>query len=166
MRGGEEVMETIEVGTFEVMSGWIAVGDPCYSREADRPDLVFQKPCVSGTWTAQVLIGDAESPWGQRVNFLIATCGEGKFSTRRSGVLLVDSGQMSIFDSVARPDDPGDYMGPSFYHECCEAHGEEYASIALGAGVVSSSGYGDGVYNVYLARNEKGLVVGVKVRFI
>lgn len=84
-------METIEVGTFEVTSGSIAVGDPCYNRESDRPELVFEKPCINGTWTTQVLVG------GQRVNFLIATCGEGTFSTRRSGALFVDSGQMSIF---------------------------------------------------------------------
>lgn len=157
-------LQTIEIGNFEVKSGSIAIGDPCYTR--GRIDLVFEKLCVNGTWTALVLLGEGEAGWGRRIHELVVTLGEVDFSKRRFGVVFVDSGQMSVFDSSVRPDEPGDYKGPSFYHDCCIANEEGPGGIVLGAGVVCSSEYGDGAYNVYLARNEKGLVVGVKVRFI
>lgn len=136
--------------TFVVRKA-IVVSDPCY----DREKIIPAKP---GKWTACATMEDCGA-WGERVVSILVHHMDfspvGKNYTTSTSYLGVDSGQMGVFDS-------DQYGGESFYDECCGAT-NPYGFV--GAGFVSSSGYGDGSYHCRVFK-EAGKAVAVEVLFI
>lgn len=81
----------------------------------------------------------------------------------------VDSGQLGVFDNQ--------YLGhiqnckekrlDSWYRSMCRTTlCKKLACAKSDKCYVSSSGYGDGVYAVYVARNEDGQIIGIRIPFI
>ena len=167
-----KITEEEIVMDFEVESGKIVVSDPCY----DVPS--FSIEAKEGTW-----IADYEKD-GVRIKELRATY---------SGVLVhnldwedkatigVDSGQAGIFDkNIFRNDDVVDEEpdfwsgykehsksigGEYWYASCVDIALSEESAGTLKGGAVSSSGYGDGGYEVDVAYKD-GKAVGVRIIFI
>lgn len=90
--------------------------------------------------------------------------------------LGVDSGQLGFFDDTIYPHDKSQFdydpgTSPTFYTQCCKHTLGEYESGAKhgligGKGVVSSSGFGDGSYELVQALDHDERVVGLCVVFI
>lgn len=164
------------LGTFKVESGKVFVSDPCYSRDTDG--MVYD--AVNGDWKATATIREG------RVSILTAVTKDKGGKWERTGLHMgVDSGQMSIFDNrFYKKDSEGkgkcsptwEYMEKdrddgAFYGACCtltcgETNGTEKQGGVLEHGCVSSTGWGDGSYPLFVKLNKAGKVVGVKVKFM
>lgn len=101
-----------------------------------------------------------------------------------AGVCGVDSGQIMFtdpcyvkdfrdemseggeFDCNVAPSAGGDY--PYTYNGACTATTQKFPAGQLGPcqGVVTSTGYGDGLYPVYVKTNDEGRVVSATIVFI
>ena len=90
----------------------------------------------------------------------------------------VDSGQAGFFDlepfaaQSATAIENGNYNQDTehgkFYRSICEqaGEGEEHVPFIVPFGAASSSGYGDGGYNLYVLRDKDGLVIEAIIIFI
>jgi hypothetical protein len=95
--------------------------------------------------------------------------------TKQSRVISVDTGKAGIYDAQFYPmgDDTGDYRDKrSFYGFCCSLMEKDIVGIlatsestTLGVGVISCSGWGNGLYPLYIAKNVAGEIVGIKIDF-
>jgi hypothetical protein len=143
-----------EIGTFEVRSGRIEVSDPCYSGGDGH-----RIQALNGTWIGEIEMSD-EGSWGNRVAKLRAHR-EGILTPPFSfiGVAAVDSGQMSISDA-----DKFHLLPGELYDTVCGKTSP--AGIIEDFAVASSSGYGDGGYDIGVAKDSEGRVVAVEVVFI
>jgi hypothetical protein len=162
-----------EVGKFEVKSGILVVTDPCYGRGTWCMGSLDN--VKKGQWEGYALLSD-EGEWGKRVAELVihhtdrALLSE-DMDTAEEISVGVDSGQAGFFDDSIYPaskDEQGDYGDLStFYGRACEATGSACgAGIVDGAGIVSSSGFGDGGYRCWTKRDAAGQVIGAKIVFI
>lgn len=171
-----------EVGTFEVKSGKLVVTDPCYDRGTWCMGTL--ENVKNGVWHAYTEHVD-EGPWGKRVSKLVICHVDhpsdlGQRMERANFEVGVDSGQAGFFDDAVYPigdrGEDGEFNKDDFYDECCHATvGEDSrspkskgtdAGIIRGAGVVSSSGFGDGSYDCLIFKNEAGEVVAAEIEFI
>lgn len=156
------------LGTFEVKSGKIHISDPCYEYdENDKNCVMTLKDVLNGRYFAKISIegkyNDVESLTIHHEkypefepNFLMGTIG-------------VDSGQAGIFDLKYYAENQCGEFGDlkSFYGLACSLTlSEEQGGIMENAGVVSTSGCGDGEYEVYVRENEIGKIVSVSIIFI
>ena len=160
---------------FNVTNGKLIVTDPCYKRGIRCQAIVDN--VKNGTWTANI------SKHYERVAELEARHAEAfSYSSweRLDAEIGVDSGQAGIFNEALYP--AGDILGEyddttTFYGRACAAtlppelqsqsDTEQYEPFGfIEEGVVSSSGYGDGSYDAFVARNAAGEVVAVKIVFV
>lgn len=164
------------LGDFE-LSDKAVISDPCY----ERPESINRSNAVvdvtPGVWEAEIFIQD-EGSWGKRVAELFAY--GPSYGNRHSWEFLttcgVDSGQLGVFDYAKYPIGvngyDSDYDDPeNWYRRACNETYDEKdklkrAGIVEGMGVNSSSGFGDGSYEVYVARNGDDKVVAIKAIFI
>jgi len=79
--------------------------------------------------------------------------------------LGVDSGQLGFFNEDSYPDIPGDFDGKGgFYDVCCNTTLEDpFAGLVNNCGVVSQSGYGDGIYGLYTYTKNNKIVAAMAV---
>lgn len=157
---------TKELGTFEVSSGELRVTDPCYDPGTWCAGTIRAK---DGTWTAELRHSD-EGSWGKRVAELVVRHEDhaGAEPNRLTGIDAgVDSGQCGFFDAAKYLQHQGGEYGDlsTFYGQACAATATEGGGIVMGFGAVSSSGYGDGSYEVYVHEVD-GLAVAARVVFI
>ncbi len=105
--------QTRELGLFEVASGTVIVGDPCYER---RTWCAGQLAVKKGVWKAVAVKGWKKQPFE----------------------VGIDSGQAGLFDDIvyARDDD-------TWYRSCSAIILKAPGAGVLKNGVVSESGYGD-----------------------
>jgi hypothetical protein len=146
----------------------IVVADPCYIDENDTLESLGSLGVVldgcKGTWVAEIKMD------GGRVGVLRATKhDESAFTSswEHVGDNGVDSGQMFIgcvsgfplnYDAVLAHYQPN---GP-----CPTGEWEDKDFFGHGEGAISSTGYGDGSYPVYVKRNTRGEPVAIEVRFL
>lgn len=164
------------IGVFKVRGDRLMLSDPCYERGTWCQGVVEDvKP---GKYVAKVAIETETHGWGPRVAELEAVhqdfTGAPVYS-RLPFEVGVDSGQAGIFDDLIYPegnrDQGGEFNKDGFYDICCNITLEGGSSccgagVLLDGGVVSSSGYGDGGYAAYAAKDGNGKVVAVKIVFI
>jgi hypothetical protein len=154
---------------IELNGNAVTVTDPCYEPGTWCAKTI--KNILPGKWNCRAFTKKCGT-WGRRIAAL--TIRHEDYPKGRighfAGVAGVDSGQCGFFDpdyfEKNQPDD--DYDNPSsWYRRVCDitSSGPEWGTID-GYGVVSSSGYGDGGYDIYTRRNRDGRVVGVMLRFI
>jgi hypothetical protein len=155
----------MNIGTFELKSGKLLVSDPCYT-DISWCQLGVERAKI-GTWKASIVV-DEVSGWGERVHQLLAV--HSSFTgqetwTKEGKDIGVDSGTAGIFDVEQYPFREGNRRDE--FYEACGAHTlSDHHAGCVDIGAVSSAGFGDGGYPVYIARNKDGEVVGVRIDFI
>jgi hypothetical protein len=172
MKASKAIVTAVE---FEVEDRLI-VADPCYIDTDDGSlaenlksgtlstpggGVVFEG--AAGTWLAEAETQD-EGAWGVRVGKLRLTRKDrtkSYLSRRLShvGEVGVDSGQMGAFCATCLPLD---------YDALLAAYEDDFSRkmLAFGGGAVSSTGYGDGEYEVTAAYDRDDRPVVIVVDFI
>ena len=147
----------------------VIISDPCY-KVGFRGQTALDN-ILAGVW--KVNVDDINNdPWGGRIRSLTVTHKE----YPRTGIkellsyITADSGQCGIFNAdyyaSRQPDD--NYDNPqSWYRRICDItlNSPRWGTID-DAGAVTQSGFGDGMYPVYVARNEEGSIVGIRIKFL
>ncbi len=157
-------MRTIKLGTFNVTEDKIIVADPSYDY-GDCETLLLKK-VLSGKYFASVTTTD------NMITSLKICHSDYKNSDlefERCGVITVDSGQAGFFDKTYFVKKQGGEVGDlnSLYGlSCAVTSSPKQAGIMQKKGVVSSSGFGDGYYNVFVARNSANKIVSAYIEFI
>jgi hypothetical protein len=162
----------------------VTILDPCYIPNSMHMETVIN--ITPGVWEPYVEMKD-EGSWGTRVATLGIT--RKGFRTGFGRVVNyagVDSGQMMIIDTDAisnwegRDDEKwpfgtgaepenrdGEFAGELSYFGACQATlSEDQHGILEDLAVVSSSGFGDGSYPIYVFEDTNGQVERIEVRFI
>ncbi|PSL41041.1 uncharacterized protein DUF4241 [Planomicrobium soli] len=163
------------MGDFTVKSGKLIVTDPCYSAE-DTGIQVHLSNVKNGRWTATVSYTDDEV-----VEKLTAYFAEKKPSGKWHScdkLIAVDSAQAGIFDAALFGKDEAipyevenvygigmDEEGLKYYVACSDAVASDDQGGVIPGGAVAMSGYGDGMYEVYLKYNIHKEIVGVMIGF-
>ena len=148
---GEHVLGKVFVQAGARLGVW----DPCYG----DGDLYEVEP---GEWIGTIHIRD-EFNWGHRVKWLCLARNQATLDPREElRSVGVDSGQMGIY--VIGDDRPDTEHAD--YDKICDLTLGEMAAGLLPYGVVSSSGFGDGQYEVYGRRNKDDLLTSIMVEFI
>lgn len=148
---------------FVISSGEMVASDPCYAPSIHEP--AHKLKTMNGRWLAQRVMTDTHG-MGNRVAELhvfheslaggIHNPGE-----RVTGWLGVDAGVAGFYDRIAFESELKEH-----YEEICElTFGKEQAGC-FNSGVISSSGFGDGGYELFVQRNALGEVVAAKIVFI
>jgi len=153
------------LGNFLVGTSRLYVGDPCYARRGNGSRIL--KGAEKGVWGASVQMVNFGEGWGVRPGVLMAACINDNPKVSKwvtsYGAVPVDSGQVTIMDlKCVCP--RGDFDG--WYKDICDSHlavSEQAAAVA--AGVTSSSGLGDGMYDMKVGYDSAGRVVAVRVNF-
>ena len=149
----------------------LVVSDPCYIDKDDTVGGQTVEMAVSGLglvlegcaggWTAEVEFED------NRVSTLRAVKRnryDGEWRRADTEGACVDSGQMFVGDAEAFGLDYDALLAR--YEKADGEWDERLHFFAFLEGAVSSTGYGDGCYPVYVKYDAEGAVVGVEVRFM
>lgn len=167
---------------FEITSGSLVCSDPCYTTDIWCMGIVNN--VRKGTWLAHSNI-ETVGAWGERnVDLTVHHSGikinESDWE-EISGTFGVDSGQFGFFDrdhyrnsasvqGMPMQDFGEDYdreAGDAWYRACCNITLNKPESWGvLPNGAVSSSGIGDGSYNVYGIKDAYGEYAAFRVVFI
>lgn len=161
-----EGREPQPLGTINLENSVYAI-DPCYepgSRYSGKIDNV--KP---GIWHTFRKIGYCDD-WGFRIAELIIRHEdylEGDIEQLAEGVDVgVDSGQAGFFDAPYYEENKAKENEDEWYDRVSDITlGEKSAGTIDMKGVVASSGFGDGGYNLY-THEVDGKVVGMRIEFI
>lgn len=164
----------VNLGTFQITSGTLVVSDPCYECQQGISGIVEE--ATIGTWIGiidQIDTGD----WGERCAYVCAYHKSIDIEQVTNWeacdfIVGVDSGQAGIFEhQVYRVDDS--VIGETkfmpedrWYSSCCDQTLGEPKAGVINGGVVSSSGFGDGGYEAFIAKNAEGKVIAVQIVFI
>lgn len=163
----------------------VVVSDPCYDIPTWCQAIV--KNVLPGNYRTLVIKGD-EGGWGTRCSRLIAIHEDYAHQDEKfrwelyPGVIGVDSGQAGIFsresyrkDELAEQIGNGDgegfgdgwasEEGDKWYEKICTRTLSNERWGTYSEGVVSSSGFGDGSYNLLVAKKNKK-VVGFVIDFL
>jgi len=168
--------------TFEVTSGAIVCSDPCYTLDTWCMGIV--ENVKNGTWVADIERMDVDG-WGNRIAVLevrhIDHTNVGfDFNEHLPFTGGVDSGQFGFFDKAFYRNDESakdlekyDFSsdfdkedGDIWYRACCQKTLGEESWGVLPNGAVSSSGFGDGSYDVFGVKNKDGEYVAFAVVYI
>ena len=157
----------IDIGIIE-LSEKVIVSDPCYERN-DR-GMVKDLTVKPGRYKTGIVYNDDEE-WGCRIASLFAVhedLKDPKLTDWKSvGVeVAVDSGQCGVFDDSIYPQLEDPAYTEMFYDENCSITLKKIPAGRLknNKGAVSSSGYGDGVYELF-AVYENGECVALMLDF-
>lgn len=149
---------TIELGNEVIVS------DPCYTR---------------GTWCSGTINGVKPGTYRTSLEYMddrvseLKVIHESKNDYRAKWEIQdfevgVDSGQAGVFDSSIYPHgETGDSEDlNTFYGKCCQATRYNQGGSVAGKGFVSSSGWGDGGYQCYVAKDKNGSIYGIRIIYI
>ena len=165
-----EVVDTF----FEVTSTELMVSDPCYTDEGE-----VVKNVLYGKWLGKIARGVEHRPFGLlAVHEEFHSVGFSNGNWERVGnVIGVDSGQAGIFDNAHYKDDSvcegltrryNDIICEEniWYSWCCDRTLDDNGAGTIPYGVVSSTGYGDGCYDMYVLKDKDNkTVVGIMIDF-
>jgi hypothetical protein len=163
---------------FEVVSGTLVCSDPCYELPTWCQGVV--ENVKKGTWVAEVEYNDrGERVKELRIHHKDSHWLSGKME-RMNFTAGVDSGQFGFFDKDFYRNNESakglkkynfgegfdEQEGDEWYRACCALTlGEDNFGV-LPNGAVSSTGYGDGSYEVFGQKDKDGEYVGFGVIFI
>lgn len=140
------------IGQFEVLSQQLAVSDPCYK----MPDIILT--VANGIWEAFIQHSD------ERVSQLIAIQNSNidiEIDEALDDQIGVDSGQAGFFDALIF-----NQCSKNLYDDICDITLSEKQAGVIDQGAISSSGYGDGSYSVFVHRNKDGDIDAARIEFI
>lgn len=151
----------MEKHTFKVENQLVAI-DPCYNVLSDG--TVFD--AVPGTWSVFTATSD-EGVWGKRIaEIQIQHESVGSYVPYNKTLecaVAVDSGQAGFYNVskfVGRDADEG------LYDRVCDGTLSKERVYSDEHGAFSSSGFGDGCYQLHLSLNDEGKAVAAKIVFI
>ncbi|OXB94833.1 DUF4241 domain-containing protein [Parageobacillus galactosidasius] len=169
-----------KLGTFKVTDRKVVVSDPCYSLGI-RCQAILEDVC-NGEWRAYATITD-EGEWGEHISELMVFHQSVPYEHAEwislEDRITVDSGQAGIFNYSHYKNDntvPENAQlfdgisisdkGDKWYAYCCAVTLSKQQAGVINGGVVSTSGFGDGLYDLSVAKNEKGEIVAIRITFI
>ena len=157
-------MKTVKLGSFKIGEDKIFVADPSY----DYGDCgtVLLKKVLSGKYFANVTTADNLITSLKICHSDFKNC---DLNFERCGVISVDSGQAGFFDKNYFIKKQGGEVGELnslFGFSCAVTSSPKQAGIIHKKGVVSSSGFGDGLYHVFVAKNSANKIVSAYIAFI
>lgn len=164
-------METIGIIT---LSDKVVVIDPCYDM-GDLEHGAVLNNVLPGNWVCGVDYHDYWKGKPGRVGSLYGyniDTPDIDFSLdnlKCEACCGVDSGQLGIFDATyfKRSVEIDPKRNSAWYREVCKMTLTELRAGAKDERCyVSSSGEGDGGYAVYVARNDAGQIIGIRIPFI
>lgn len=163
-----------KMGTFTVESGQLIVTDPAYDMTESDIQVILNN-VKNGEWTGSITYDEEES-----VESLRAFYKEKKPTGRWHDCdqpIGVDSAQAGIFDcAVYGKEESIPYEVENihdlefeeemkYYIACCDVVASDAQGGIVPGGIVSMSGYGDGMYDVKVKYNKSKEVVGVMINF-
>ena len=149
----------------------VMVSDPCYGLNTWCQGVL--ENVLPGIYDCEVEYSD-EGAWGERVSAIEVVhtdCGICRYE-RENFVVGVDSGQAGIFDyeyycQYHTDDNDRNHVDDDWYDRVCDITlSDESAGTVDECGLVSSSGYGDGAYGCWVARNRDGYIVAIRIEYI
>lgn len=160
----------MDLGRFEC-GGKLWISDPCYDQD---PGLGAFVDDAEGAWRAFAIKTTLGTNWGSRIHQIMAVRDDpsiepleilAKSRWKTIGSCSVDSGQAGFFDAAVHKPADSDGDDEVYYDACCDATlGHDGAGIVPG-GAVSSSGFGDGGYDIKEMRR-KGKLLGLRIDYI
>ena len=160
-----------ELGVFNVKGDKIRATDPCYDKSCDGGVIIDN--CMPGIWRAVAEMTDETEGWGLRISYLmVARENFESFHTKKEVVeqsVAVDSGQAGFFCENSYPEGKSENnpVFDIFYDQCCTATlGKRQADTVNKIGAVSTSGYGDGIYDLTLWKDDVGKVLAARIDFL
>ena len=153
----------LKLGSFTVTDK-IIVADPCY--DYDKFGTVTLDNVLSGKYIATA---EVEKNLVVALHISHSYFKNDILESESVGYIAVDSGQAGFFDLDFFRNNQGGEVGDlnSFYGLACSITlSPKQAGVIKKRGVVSSSGFGDGCYDVYVSRDEVGKIVAASVFFI
>ena len=153
----------LKLGSFKVADK-IVVSDPC--NEYGEVGTVILDNVLAGKYiaTAEEVNNRICALYISHANFKNCI-----LESEKVGYIGVDSGQAGFFDLDFFHKNHGGEVGDlnSFYGLACAITlSPKQAGVIKKRGVVSSSGFGDGCYDVYVCKNEAGKIVAASLFFI
>lgn len=165
--------------SFIVKNNKLIVSDPCYKLPVDDSQLLLK--AKNGKWLAKTI--NIDNKISKLIVNHINHTSINKWEYNNS--VYVDSGQISIVDyKYYRDNNVIDYE-PEFtfdykdglekknkeekwYRACCDIslNDEKNNFGSIPYGIVSQSGSGDGIYDVYIKKDNRKRVIGIKVKLI
>jgi hypothetical protein len=161
----------------------VVVSDPCYTIPTWCQVIV--KDVTPGYYEPLIKKSD-EGDWGTRVSMLMCIHEDyiGKEDeidlnwVKHGGTVGVDSGQAGIFSKESYRNDnhsiekgEADFSctrgdeGDEWYDKMCQRTLDVLQWGSYDEGVVSSSGFGDGSYTLYVLTDDENMVVGFCIDF-
>ena len=158
----------VTMGSFEVESSKMYISDPCYEYDERNNSCTLTLPyVVNGKYIATMNVAriyhDIESLTIKHEDYLHSE------PSIFVGKIGVDSGQAGFFDKKYYAENQGGDFDDlnSFYGLACYlVLSKQEGGIVHNRGVVSSSGCGDGEYEVFVGINDIGEIVSAIIIFI
>ncbi|WP_026828565.1 SMI1/KNR4 family protein [Exiguobacterium artemiae] len=147
--------QTYRIGRFMVEGNELIVTDPYYGLEEDTDLQLILSNVKSGSWTAAIIY--TEDEW---VKQLLVFEGDKKRSgkwRRQEKLVVVDSALVGIFDRTAYR------QNQAMEFETIVSSDDQAGIVSFGA--VSTSGFGDGLYDVDIQYDVSRQIVGVRIDF-
>ena len=154
----------IKLGTFNVGENKIIVADPSYDF-CDFGTLILDD-VLAGKYFADITIADK---FVTSLNICHSDYKNIELNFSLYGEIFVDSGQAGFFDKNYFVENQGGTFSDitSFYGLACViTMSPKQAGTMKRKGVVSSSGFGDGFYRVFVGRNSDRKIVSAKIIFV
>lgn len=154
------------------IDGPVYVGD-CAQEYDNGAGIVFEDVRL-GQWNVSVKRVN-DKAWGPRIAKLTVRheSAERRRPTEYAGLCWIDTGQCGVFDleyyKKNFPDD--DFDNPeSWYRQMCDIAGTDGSKRLWGTKddkcVNGESGLGDGEYPCSVARDERGRIVAIEIKYI
>lgn len=171
------VKQTI-LGNVSVKDGKLIATDPCYEPEKPYNHTVEVK---KGEYIGRAVYGVLDEWWGERVIELTINheSTPKKKAVKLIGHCAVDSGQCGFFlyDDYCKhhPEKTENEKSEKWYRNACKItlnDKNHNVGVMLSSdsrhrvGFVSSSGLGDGYYNLYAGFNNRGEITALRLRFL
>ena len=153
----------LKLGSFTVADE-IIVADPCY--DYDKFDTVTLHNVLSGKYIATA---EVEKNLIAALHISHSDFKNDILESESVGYIAVDSGQAGFFDLDFFRKNHGGEVGDlnTFYGLACAITlSPKQAGVIKKRGVVSSSGFGDGCYDVFVSRDEVGKIVAASLFFV
>ena len=153
----------LKLGSFTVTDK-IIVADPCY--DYDKFGTVTLHNVLAGKYIATV---EVEKNLVVALHISHSNFKNDILESENVGYIAVDSGQAGFFDLDFFRKNEGGEVGDlnTFYGLACAITlSPKQAGVIKKRGVVSSSGFGDGRYDVFVSRDEVGKIVAASLFFI
>lgn len=144
---------------MDVESGRLRISDPCYS--PDSTGALVLVPVLNGNWRSLVVYEKSRVKEILVIHEDYSNIDNWTFG----GSISVDSGQAGIYDDVEYIKIHSGDQFDEFYDLVCEQTCGPSQAGEIEQGVTTSSGYGDGEYDVFYS-SKNGRIVAVKIPFI